>query len=177
MTGPQIIESLANNFQNNIGRHLYGILGTYEQLIVFQNSNLPHLTITNEPIPPKVIHFNDALLDRIGDDELREMVKTEARLPQMTQGKLNKVFDSLLVDHLSHNRVLVICQLELLFAYELDLQYFRARATNHNHIVLLLPGELRRDRIDLFSEARTPFQRTLPAQLITENHLWEIQNV
>ncbi len=177
MSGTQTTEALTKSFQNNIGRHLYGVLGSYKQLETFLNINVPHIIIPEESIPPKVIHFNNSILDLIGDDDLRDMIKVEARLPQSTQGKLNKVFESLLINSLRQNRVLIIYQMELLFAYEMDLQIFRARATNQNHIVLLLPGELHRDQIDLFNEGLTHAHQILPAQLITENHLWEIQDV
>ena len=64
--------------------------------------------------------------------------------------------------------------LELLFAYDLELNCLRIRATNQKHILVLLPGEKVGDRITLFHEAPSTNHRTLPTNLVPENHLWEL---
>jgi len=77
-------------------------------------------------------------------------------------------------DLLQARPFVILKQLELLFAYELDLSVFRTRATNQSHILLLLPGERRGDHVVLFHEADARFHRTIPPNLIAENHLWEL---
>ena len=47
-------------------------------------------------------------------------------------------------------------------------------AANQKHILVLLPGEQVSDRITLFHEASARNHRTLPANLVPENHLWEL---
>ena len=69
---------------------------------------------------------------------------------------------------------LALKNLELLFAYDLEMNCLRIRATNQKHILVLLPGERVGDRITLFHEASTPNHRTLPMNIVPENHLWEL---
>ena len=64
--------------------------------------------------------------------------------------------------------------LEILFAYDLELNCLRIRAANQKHILLLLPGEKVGDRVTLFHEAPQNNHRTLPTNLVPENHLWEL---
>jgi len=176
-TGPQIISILRENLKLSVGRHLYAVLGSYEQLIHFEDVDLTQARFGDSGQQPFSINLNLALLSRIGDSDLHELVQNEARLPQTVQMKLNREFDLALMNIQQENSFIILKQIELLFAYNLDLQVIRARATNQNHILLLLPGEKRGDHITLFSEANARFHRTLPPQLITENHLWEITDV
>ncbi|MCX6083331.1 MAG: hypothetical protein NTW32_27710, partial [Chloroflexi bacterium] len=84
--------------------------------------------------------------------------------------------DSLLANLLTQDHFVILKNLELLFAFELELETVRARANNQNHILMMLPGEKRGDHIVLFSEAEQRFHRQLPFQLIADNHLWELDN-
>ncbi len=106
--------------------------------------------------------MNRALLDSIADDDLKRLIRDEARQPLATQRRLNEHLATLLTSRLREARFLIVKQIELIFAYELELTVFRTCATNDKHILLLLPGERRGDRITLFHEAEARFQRTLP---------------
>lgn len=174
MNGTQIIQEISKNIKNEIGRHLYGVLGTYSQLEKFKSINLSHLKDVEGNSVPSPVNLNQAFLEKFPDEFLRELVRSESKTPTAVQDKLNKAFSSLLSDLLMQNHVLVLDQIELLFAYQMDLQILRAHAANQNHIILLLPGEFNQSGVHLFTEASTQFQRALPPQLITENHLWEI---
>lgn len=176
LPGLQIIDQVSKNLQVSIGRHLYAILGTYAQLEDFEVTYLPHLKGSSQGDAPLLVDLNHTLLSRIEDESLRNMVNTEARHPLATQDKLNHELDRLLASLQQSNYVLIMKNLEILFAYDLDLQYLRARAANENHIILLLPGMFIQDKVQLFTESRPVFWRTLPPQLVTENHLWEIQS-
>ncbi len=173
-TGPQIISTLRENIQLEIGRHLYGVLGSYASLKRFEQMDLDTARFLNGIPYPMPVNLNRSLLDRIGDEDLRSLVQNEARLPQTVQRRLSQEFDLLLHSLLQQSSFLILKQIELLFAYNLDLHVIRARATNQSHILLLLPGEKRSDHITLFSEVSPRFQRTLPHQLITDAHLWEL---
>lgn len=176
-TGPQIISALRENIQLDIGRHLYGILGSYASLNRFEQMDLAQGRFLNGNPFPTPVNLNRSLLDRIGDEDLRNLVQNEARLPLTVQRRLNQEFDLLLQNLLQQSSFLILKQIELLFAYNLDLHVIRARATNQSHILLILPGEKRSDHITLFSEVNPRFHRTLPPQLITDNHLWELADV
>jgi hypothetical protein len=174
---PQITNLLRNSLQMEIGRHLYAVLGPYEGLETFEKQELSQFCFPgNVPFPP-TINLNSALLSRIGDDDLKGLVKNESRRPQAIQRRLTLELDSLLASLLEEHHYIAIKQIELLFAFDLPLEAFRARATNQNHILLLLPGEKRGDHVLLFAQSDPRFHRTLPDQLITENHLWELENV
>ncbi len=175
MTGTEINQSLSERLKENIGRHLYGIFGSYYQLDKYERESLPHISLP-EGLTPEIISLNDAILNRIEDEDLRKIIKSEVNIPRFTQDKLNKVLNSLLENQLKINRILFLKQFELVFAYNLDLQSIRARAANQNHIIMMLPGKLIRNRAELFVESRSQFHRTLPAQVLTEDHLWEIQD-
>jgi hypothetical protein len=184
LSGPQITTILRENLQIDSGRHLYGILGTYAQLAAFENDILSQINLlSQEPdngnantTRDQVVNLNFALMDRIGDEELRDLVRSEGKRPQTIQRRLNLTFDSLLANLLEKDHFIILKQIELLFAYDLDLQTIRARASNQNHILLLLPGEKRGDHVALFTEANPRFHRELPYQLIANNHLWEFEN-
>lgn len=159
-----------------MGRHLYGLLGTYAQLAEFEQSVLAQARDPNgNPFPPS-INLNRELLARIGDDDLRQLVRDEARRPQAIQRRLNQELDNLLGALLGDNNLLILKHLELTFAYSLNLSVFRTRATDQNHILLLLPGERRGEGITLFHEADPRFHRSLPGNLIADNHLWELRD-
>ena len=175
-SGPQITNLLRENLQVDIGRHLYAVLGTYAQLAAFEKIDLPQVYLTdNQPFPPAV-NLNRALLDRLGDEDAKELARNEGKRPKAVQKRLSVEFDALLASLLSQCRYLAVKQIEMLFAFELPLETFRARAVNQNHILLLLPGEKRGNHVLLFSEADSQFHRILPDQLITDNHIWELDN-
>ena len=184
LSGPQITTILRENLQIDSGRHLYGILGTYAQLAAFETEILSQINLLpQEPgngsataVCHQVVNLNFALMERIGDEDLRDLVRSEGKRPQTIQRRLNLTFDSLLANLLEKDHFIILKQIELLFAYDLDLQTIRARASNQNHILLLLPGEKRGDHVALFTEANSRFHRELPYQLIADNHLWELEN-
>ncbi len=176
VSGQQVTNLLRENLQVDIGRHLYAVLGSYERLTAFEAKDLAHFRFPGDTPFPPAINLNAALLSRLGDDDLKGLVKNEGKRPLAIQRRLSLEFDTLLAALLEKNRCIAIKQIELLFAFGLPLEAFRARATNQNHILLLLPGEIRGDHVMLFAQSRTQFHRTLPDQLITANHLWELEN-
>ena len=70
-----------------------------------------------------------------------------------------------MAEKLNGGSFLALKNLELLFAYDLELNCLRIRATNQKHILILLPGERVGDRITLFHEAPQKYHRTLPTNL------------
>ena len=176
LKGMQIITNLRENLQIEIGRHLYAVLSGYAQLEAFERNELMQAQKTDGTSMPKAINLSRALLDRIGDSDLRDLVKQEGKYPFGVKRKLGHEFDALLADLLSQERFVILKNLELLFAFDLELETVRARATNQSHILLLLPGKISGDHIFLFTEAEQRFHRQLPFQLIADNHLWELDH-
>ena len=176
ITCTQILTELRNRLPVSMGRHLYGVLGTYGQLDQFEQDHLAQAKdLQGRPFPPPT-NVNRELLARIGDADLRQLVRDEARRPQAVHRRLGQELDRLLGQCLQDNHFVIAKQLELVFAYGLDFGVFRTRAANQNHILLLLPGERRGDHITLFHEAEQRFHRSIPTNLIADNHLWELQD-
>jgi hypothetical protein len=176
ITGPQVITELREGLRFSMGRHLYGVLGTYAQLAQFEQDDLAQAQTPQGSPFPQPINLNRGLLARIGDEDLRQLVKDEARRPQAVQRRLGQELDNLLSELLQNDHLLILKQLELTFAHRLDLGVFRIRATNQNHILLLLPGERRGEHITLFHEADPRYHRSLPTNLLADNHLWELKD-
>jgi len=177
LTGPQVISELRDKLQFSVGRHLYGVLGTYARLADFQETALAQALDPQGHRFPQPVNLNRELLAGIGDDDLRGLVQAEPRRPLTIQHRLDQQLDNLLGELLQEHWFVILKQLELLFAYGLDLSVFRTRATNQNHILLLLPGRRTGDHVTLFHEADSRFQRAIPANLIADNHLWELNDV
>ncbi len=176
LPGPQIISELRDKLRFDVGRHLYAILGTYAQLRRFEDGDLAHAVDFAQHLFPTPINLNQSLLQRIPDDELRNLVRDEARFPQSVRGNLNRAVQAVLQQELQAKNLLIIKQLEMLFAYNLDLTIFRTSATNQKHILLLIPGERRGQHVALFQDADQRFHHTLPDNLIADNHMWELSN-
>lgn len=175
-SGPEIITELREKLQFNIGRHLFGILGSYHLLENFEQNDLAQSTLPSSIPFPHPINLSQHLLANFGDNDLKKLIRDEGRRPQAVKRALNNTLNNVLGNLLFEKNVLVLKSLELIFAYDLDLSLFRTRATNQNHILLLLPGERRSDHITIFHEADVRFHRSLPQNLIADNHLWELYN-
>jgi len=175
LTGPQIISELRKKLQNQSGRHLYVVLGTYQLLESFEKNDLAHaLTVDERPLP-KPVNFNRNLLECIEDKALRQMVRDESRRPQTVESQLNQAFEQVLRENYTGQSLLILKQCELMFAYKLDLSKLRTYATNQNHLLILLPGRQVGNQILLFHESDQRFQTQFPGQLVTENNLWELK--
>jgi hypothetical protein len=174
MTDTEIIETLRAKLAIPVGRHLYGVLGPYNALQRFAG----HLQEARTPDGdrfPSPISVNRAILDAIPDEEFRDLAENEAKRPEPTARHVADAFERFLRDALKEHTLLVLAHLELLFAYNIEPQALRTLATDNHRILVLLPGRRDRGRVTLFPQLETA-TRTLPANLIAENHLWELQS-
>ena len=174
LSGHEINSQLRQKLEMPTGRHLYVVLGTYQRLeryerVDFREARSPSGQRLGEPV-----NVNHNLLDRINDEELKRLVQTEASRLASVRDRLAKELDSFVAGQLNGGFFLALKNLEILFAYDLELNCLRIRATNQKHILILLPGERVAERITLFHEAPSNNHRTLPTNLVPENHLWEL---
>ncbi len=174
LSGHQINSNLRQKLEMPTGRHLYVVLGTYERLeryerVDFREARSPGGQRLGEPV-----NVNHNLLDQIKDDELKGLVQTEASRTASVKGRLAKELDALVAEKLKDASLLALKNLEILFAYDLELNCLRIRAANKKHILMLLPGERVGDRIILFHEAPSNNHRTLPITMVPEDHIWEL---
>ena len=175
LSGPQIISELRRLLQNQSGRHLYVVLGSYNQLDSFEKNDLNPAQMADGQSFPEPVNFNRELLACIEDKILRRMVQDESRRPRAVESQLNLAFDHILRQYFDQNSFLILNQCELMFTYNLDVSKLRTYATNQNHLLLLLPGRHISHQIQLFYEAETRFHRQFSGSLVTENNLWELQ--
>jgi hypothetical protein len=153
---------------------LYVVLGTYDRLERYERVDFREARSPSGQCLGEVVNVNHTLLDRINDDELKRLVQTEASRTESVKNRLTNELDALVAEKLIASSLLAIKNLELLFAYDLELNCLRIRAVNGKHILIFLPGQTVGDRITLFHEAPSSNHRTLPTNLVPENHLWEL---
>lgn len=174
LSGHEINSQLRQKLEMPTGRHLYVVLGTYDRLDRYERVDFREARSPSGQKLGDAVNVNHTLLDRINDDELKRLVQTEASRTESVKDRLAKELDTLVAERLNGGSFLAIKNLEILFAYDLELNCLRIRATNQKHILILLPGEKVGDRITLFHEAQAQNHRTLPTNLVPENHLWEL---
>lgn len=174
LSGHEINSQLRQKLEMPTGRHLYVIIGTYERLDRYEKMDFREARSPTGQRLGHPVNINHHLLDRIQDDELKRLVQTEASRTESVKHRLAKELDTLVAEKLNGGSFLALKNLEILFAYDLELNCLRIRATNQKHILVLLPGEKVGDQITLFHEAPQSSHRTLPINLVPENHLWEL---
>ena len=172
MKETDIIETLRMRLAVQVGRHLYGVLGTYPALDGFAKKLQEAKTVDGQPFPAP-ISVNKGILKTIPDEEFRGLVENEAKRPEPTAAHVYRAFDTFLRETLKNNGLVVLAHLELLFAYRLELNSLRTLAADTHRMVLLLPGKREGGRIMLFPDSDEG-SYTLPMNLIAENHLWEL---
>jgi len=174
LSGHEINTQLRQKLAMPTGRHLYVVLGTYERIERYERAAFREARSPEDRPLGTALNINHSLLERFGDDELKWLVRNEAGMQETVKKQLAEELDTLIAERLKETSFLAIKNLELLFAYDMELNCFRIRATNQKHILVLLPGERVADRITLFHEAPATNHRTLPMNLVPENHLWEL---
>jgi len=173
MKATQIIEALRQKLVVPGGRHLYGVLGTYQQLDKFAG-DLQHARTIDGKSFPSPLNVNKSILKAIPDDEFRHLVENEAKRPEPTAAHVAKAFEQFLRGKLNGKRLLVLANLEMLFAYHIELNLLRTMAADDDRVLLLLPGKRSGGRIVMFP-GLTEGTYMLPTNLIAENHLWELR--
>jgi len=174
LSGHEINSQLRQKLGMSTGRHLYVVLGTYERIERYERVAFREARSPDDKPLGSALNVNRSLLQRLSDDELKWLVRSEAGLPETVKKRLADELDALVAAKLTEISFLDLKNLEILFAYDMELNCFRIRAANKKHILVLLPGERAGDRITLFHEAMPSNHRTLPMNLVPENHLWEL---
>ncbi|NMB84703.1 MAG: hypothetical protein GYA29_00445 [Methanothrix sp.] len=172
MKDTEIIEAIIAKLSVDVGRHLYGIVGTYRTLDRFADRLQEAKTSDGQPFPAPT-SVNKGILSAIPDDEFRKLVENEARKPEPTKAHINRAFEKFLRHSLMENGLVVLSNLELVFAYDVDLNPLRTLATDQQRVILLLPGRRAGDKIIMFSESGED-SYLLPTNLIADDHIWSL---
>jgi len=174
MKDTEIIETLRSKLAVPGGRHLYGVLGTYQALDKFAQKLQQAKTLDGRHFPAP-LSVNRGILDAIPDDEFRKRVEDEAKRPEPTAAHVARAFESFLRSKLKGKGLVVLANLEMLFAYNLELNLLRTMAADDDRVLLLLPGKRESGRIIMFPDL-VEGSYTMPSNLIAENHLWELRD-
>lgn len=169
----EIIEELRNKLTIETGRHLYGILGTYQGLGQFAKK-LRQVKIPGQKNFPAPTNVNKGILEAIPDDDFHTLAENEAKRPEPTAIHVQKAFEIFLRVKLKENGLIILERMELLFAYSLELHLLKTLAADDYRIILLLPGTMKGNAVILFPEVEES-QFKLPSNLIAEHHMWEIR--
>jgi hypothetical protein len=169
----EILKELSAKWAERGKRHLYLVLGKVSALAQFEKDLSFAKAPGRQPLDA-VLSVNQELLKRLPGDEADRLINGEAKYPTMITERLAREFDALVKDSQAERDVVVLKDLELVFAFDLDLASLRLRAVNGKHIVLLLPGHCTGGRIILYHEAEERFHRALPTNLVMDAHIWEI---
>ena len=173
MKETEIIETLRSKLAAPGGRHLYGVMGSYGDLDHFagalQQATGPDGTPFAAPLS-----VNRGILMAIPDAEYLRLVEDEARKPEPTAAHVAHAFDLFLRSALKQGGLVALSELEMLFAYRIELSLLRSLAADENRILLLLPGRRESGRVIMFPDWDERGY-TLPTNLIADNHLWELR--
>lgn len=172
MKDTDIIQALCDRLAVPTGRHLYGILGSYPALDAFAKKLTQARTPDGDYFPAP-LSVNAGILNAIPDTEFRELALNEAKRPEPTRAHVGQAFEVFLRGALEQHGLVVLAKLEMLFAYSIELAALRTLAADEKRVVLLLPGRREGERIVMFPDADEG-RYTLPANLIADNHLWEV---
>ncbi|MBA7677741.1 hypothetical protein ES703_86005 [subsurface metagenome] len=173
MKNTEIIEALRSKLSVPGGRHLYGVLGSYAALAAF-SGKLRQAKAPDGRRFPRQISVNRGILNTIPDNEFRQLVENEAKRPEPTAAHVAKAFETFLRSKLRGKGLIVLSNLETLFAYNLELNLLRTMAADADRILLLLPGRRSSGKIIMFPNLDEGGY-TLPTNLIADNHLWEVR--
>lgn len=175
MTDTEVIEALRAKLNIKSGRHLYGIMGSYNALDKFSKSLRQAKTYDGQPFPTP-LSVNREILNAIPDDEFKELADNEPKKPEPTVQHIKQSFESFLRSGLRDHDLLVLTGLEMLFAYHIELNLFRTLATDDKRIILFLPGKrTRQGEVEIFA-GLTDQVYILPTNFIAENHMWELND-
>ena len=170
----EIVENIRSKLNVAGGRHLYGVLGSYDALKRFHKL-LRQAKMPDGRLFPKAISVNKGILNTIPDDEFQELVKNEAKRPEPTIAHVGKAFEAFLRSKLTGKGLIILSNLETLFAYNLELNLLRTMASDDDRVLLLLPGKRSGGRIIMFPDSDEG-SYTLPTNLIAAGHLWELRS-
>lgn len=173
MKTTEIIEAIRQKLTMPGGRHLYGVLGSYKQLESFAKK-IGHAKAPDGKSFPRPLNVNQGILSAIPDAEFRQLVENEARRPEPTAAFVAKAFEKFLRTKLNGKGLVVLANIEMLFAYRIELNLLRTLAADEDRVLLFLPGKRTSGRIIMFPDMKEG-DYTLPTNLIAENHLWEIR--
>lgn len=174
MKDTEIIENLRLKLSKDVGRHLYGILGNYEDLNSLMKTLKQVKTVDGENFPD-ALSLNVGIIESIPDEEFKHLVENEAKRPEPTSAHVSRAFENYIRTILKENNLIILKDLELLFSYGCELNILRTLSTDEKKIVLLLPGKKVGESIIMFYNLDVG-DYSLPLNLIANDHLWQLNS-
>ena len=172
MKSVDIVENLRIKLTRPVGRQLYGVVGSYSALDEFAGLLCKAKDVEGNQFHEPV-SVTRGILDAIPDEEFHELSASEAKMPSPTAKHVAMAFEKFLRFRMGGEGLLVLIDLEMLWAYHLEFGILRTLAADSFQVLLLLPGRLSGGRVIMYSEAAEGTY-VLPDSLIAEDHLWEL---
>lgn len=173
MRDADIIEIMMRKLSVPVGRHLYGILGSYKALDRFAGKLQEAKVSEGKPFPSP-LSVNRGILEAIPDEEFRRLVQDEAKHPEPTADHVRRAFESFIRTALQRDGLVVLKSLEMLFAYDTELSALRTLAADEYRVILLLPGKREGERVIMFP-GTGPTTYSLPTNLLPRDNLWQLE--
>jgi hypothetical protein len=168
----EIIEALRHRLSVPTGRHLYAVLGSYPRLKDFAEKLQIATDVTGQRFPAP-LSVNRGILKSFPDDRFHELAHSEARYPEEAKEAIGQAFNTFVRASLRRDGLVVLWEMEIVFAYDVDLGPLRAEAADDQRLLLLLPGRRVSNGVELFPEAGTN-RYAPPPSLIADNQTWEL---
>ena len=175
-TTVKVLEALLQfrgKLRNQVGRHIYGFVGERKALERLERELGMMTTPFGRPMPPPV-SLNLAVLSRVPRPRLESLARREEFSAEAIYRELNVAFKDFVAEYFGGNDILLLKDLELLFHYEVELNYVRGVSMDRRHTAFLLPGRCDGPHIRLYSHSDNDGYPFYP-DLITRGHLWEIK--
>ena len=166
----EVVQLLREKLTIQSGRHLYAVLGTFDQIEAYKAEAAAGAA---DFASPRNLTYD--LLGMMDEPTFSELLQKEATRPLAVRAQLNELLVKYLADSLAAGLLLTLEGLELLFTYELEFSPIRIAATNNRHLLLLVPGQRRNGGVNVYHTGDERFRRSLPANLIADDHLWELK--
>lgn len=170
---PQICRELKEKISaGSPGRNLYSVVGGYDQLERFVKE---FEGISERSWRMRFIPMNKDFLGYLESVGLLEKLIDFERgeRKQSVRSGLEKAFKEWVTSLLTKYDTLVLHGFELLYSYDLSLEFLWEWAKEEKKVIFLIPGEKRGQTVYIFSSSEKT-RRVFPRSLLKEEWIWEI---
>ncbi len=172
----KVLETLLqfrHKLESRVGRHVYGFVGERKALERLERELETMTTPLGEPMPSP-ISLNLTVLNCLPRPRLESLARREGFSAEAIYRELDTAFKDFIAEYFEGNNILLLKDFELLFHYQVELNYVRGLSMDRKHTAFLLPGRCEGAYIRLYSHLGDEGYLFYP-DLINRDSLWEIE--
>ena len=172
----KVLEALLQfreKLRNEVGRHVYGFVGERKALERLERGLGTMTTPLGQPMPSP-ISLNLTVLNRLPRLRLESLARREEFNAEAIYRELNAAFKGFIAEYFEGSDILLLKDFELLFHYQVELNYVRGLSMDRRHTAFLLPGRCDGPHIRSYSHSGNEGYLFYP-DLIPRDNLWEIE--